>query len=59
MAGAVTGVRPRIPGPPPGTWVTDVVPTPDGYAVLLLHFSRRGDPRPPLALHVPEGVPWA
>ena len=50
--------RRAIPGPPPGTWATEVVPTPEGYAVLLLHFAKRGEPTPPPARDVPPAAPW-
>lgn len=39
--------RRSIPGPPPGDWAIDVVPVRERYAVLLLHYTERGDLWPP------------
>jgi hypothetical protein len=47
----------RIPGPAPGVWATDVVPSDGRYGVLLLHFGRRGRPTPPTAPDAPW-TPW-
>lgn len=47
----------RIAGPGPGVWATDIVPFEGRYAVLLLHFGRRGRPTPPSAPDAPW-TPW-